>query len=77
MIYLNCLKKETIITEDSSRIFLYSPYIAFGIYSLIALIIPVFMTDPITETGGDSFSRFFVNIFNGIYKRHEIHIAYH
>jgi formate hydrogenlyase subunit 4 len=49
------LKKETIVTENSSRFFLYSPYIAFGIYSLIALIIPVFMTEPIIFTASGDF----------------------
>jgi formate hydrogenlyase subunit 4 len=49
------LKKETVITENSSRLFLYAPYMAFGIYSLIALIIPVFMTEPIIFTASGDF----------------------
>lgn len=49
------LKKETLITKDSSKLFLYAPYMAFGIYSLIALIIPVFMTQPIIFTASGDF----------------------
>ena len=49
------LKKETLITENSSKLFLYAPYMAFGIYSLIALIIPVFMTAPIIFTASGDF----------------------
>ncbi|WMT52115.1 MAG: respiratory chain complex I subunit 1 family protein [Ferroplasma sp.] len=48
-------KKETLITEGSSKLFLYAPYMAFGIYSLIALIIPVFMTEPIIFTASGDF----------------------
>ncbi len=48
-------RKETIVTADSSKIFLYAPYFAFGIYSLIALIIPVFMSKPIIFTASGDF----------------------
>ncbi len=49
------LKKETVVSVNSSGIFLYAPYIAFGIYSLIALIIPVFMSEPIIFTASGDF----------------------
>ncbi|MEM0139293.1 MAG: respiratory chain complex I subunit 1 family protein [Ferroplasma sp.] len=49
------LKKETVVSANSSGIFIYTPYIAFGIYSLIALIIPVFMSKPIIFTASGDF----------------------
>ncbi|WP_236689095.1 respiratory chain complex I subunit 1 family protein [Acidiplasma aeolicum] len=49
------LKKETLISFKSTRLFIVAPYIAFGIYSLIALIIPVFMSRPIIFTASGDF----------------------
>ncbi len=49
------LKKETLITENSSKMFIIAPYAAFGVYSLIALIIPVFMSKPIIFTASGDF----------------------
>ena len=48
-------RKETVIPRDSSLIFLAVPYIAFGIYSLIALIIPVLIPEPIYFTYSGDF----------------------
>lgn len=49
------LKKETLRPSGSGIIFLYSPYLIFGIYSLIALIIPVVIPDPIYFTASADF----------------------
>ena len=48
-------RKEVLIPEDSSILFLYVPYIAFGIYSLIALIIPVLVPEPVIFTYSGDF----------------------
>lgn len=49
------LKKETLRPEGSGIIFLYAPYVAFGIYSLISLIIPVLIPVPIYFTASADF----------------------
>jgi len=49
------LKKTTILPEGSTSLFKYLPYIAFGTYSLIALIIPVVIPVPIFFTASADF----------------------
>lgn len=49
------IKKETLKPKGSGVIFLYAPYVIFGIYSLIALIIPVVIPDPIYFTASADF----------------------
>lgn len=44
------LKKETVVSENSSFIFVTAPYIIFGIYCLIGLVIPVIIPVPIYFT---------------------------
>ncbi|MGC8608337.1 MAG: respiratory chain complex I subunit 1 family protein [Thermoplasmata archaeon] len=48
-------KKETVIPEGSGMFFKYIPYALFGIYSLIALIIPVVIPVPIYFTASGDF----------------------
>ena len=49
------LNKTTILPEGSGILFRYLPYIAFGTYSLIALIIPVVIPVPILFTASADF----------------------
>ncbi len=49
------LRKETIIPDRSGFVFRYAPYLLFGIYSLIALIIPVLIPEPIYFTASADF----------------------
>lgn len=49
------LKKETLRPSGSGIIFIYAPYAAFGVYSLISLIIPVLIPDPIYFTASADF----------------------
>lgn len=49
------IRKETVIPQASGNIFRYSPYLLFGIYSLIALIIPVLIPDPVFFTASADF----------------------
>jgi formate hydrogenlyase subunit 4 len=49
------LRKETVVPQPSGNIFRYSPYLLFGIYSLIALIIPVLIPDPVFFTASADF----------------------
>lgn len=49
------LRKETLRPSGSGIIFLYAPYVAFGIYSLISLIIPVLIPEPIYFTASADF----------------------
>ncbi|MEM0158102.1 MAG: respiratory chain complex I subunit 1 family protein [Thermoplasmataceae archaeon] len=52
---LKLFRKETIIPQTSGVFFLYVPYVSFGIYSLIALIIPVLIPVPIYFTASADF----------------------
>ena len=47
---IKLLQKETVVPINASNIFIYVPYIAFGIYCLIAIVIPVIMPQPIYFT---------------------------
>lgn len=49
------LKKETVKPSGSGIIFIYAPYLIFGTYSLIALIVPVVIPDPIYFTASADF----------------------
>lgn len=49
------LRKETLRPSNSVIIFIYAPYVAFGIYSLISLIIPVLIPAPIYFTASADF----------------------
>lgn len=49
------LKKETLRPEGSGAFFLYAPYVTFGIYSMISLIIPSVIPDPIYFTASTDF----------------------
>lgn len=49
------MRKETLIPAGSSSLFLYLPYISFGVYCLIALIIPVLIPAPIYFTASADF----------------------
>lgn len=44
------LKKETVVPSNSSYVFLIAPYVVFGIYLLISLVVPVIMPIPIYFT---------------------------
>jgi len=44
------IKKEVVVTENSSFLFIYSPYVIFGIYLLISFVIPVVYPSPIYLT---------------------------
>ena len=48
-------RKESVIPQSSGNIFKYSPYLLFGIYSLIALIIPVLIPNPVFFTASADF----------------------
>ena len=48
-------RKETVFPENSSMLFVAVPYVAFGIYSLIALIIPVLIPEPVYFTYSGDF----------------------
>lgn len=48
-------RKETLIPDTSGILFRYVPYVAFGVYSLIALIVPVVMPTPIFFTASADF----------------------
>lgn len=52
---LKLLRKETLRPEGTGIIFRYAPYIAFGIYSLISIIIPVLIPSPIYFTASADF----------------------
>jgi formate hydrogenlyase subunit 4 len=47
---LKLLKKETVVPENSSFIFIMAPYVVFGVYCLISLVIPVIIPVPIYFT---------------------------
>lgn len=47
---IKLLRKETVISSNSSTIFIYAPYIVFGIYLLISFVIPVVYPAPILFT---------------------------
>ncbi|MEM3852579.1 MAG: respiratory chain complex I subunit 1 family protein [Methanomassiliicoccales archaeon] len=49
------LKKESLLPSTGGSIFIFAPYILFGIYSLIALIIPVLIPQPIYFTASADF----------------------
>lgn len=49
------LRKETLRPSGSGIIFIYAPYAAFGVYSLISLIVPVLIPDPIYFTASADF----------------------
>ena len=49
------LRKDTLIPENSSFLFRYVPYVAFGVYCIIALIIPVVIPEPIIFTASADF----------------------
>ena len=49
------LKKETLRPKGSGIVFIYAPYVIFGIYSLISLIIPALIPDPIYFTASTDF----------------------
>jgi len=44
------LKKEVVISTDASSLFIYTPYIVFGIYTLISFVIPIVYPSPILFT---------------------------
>lgn len=44
------LKKETVVPKEASSIFVYTPYITFSIYVLIAFMIPVVYPEPVFLT---------------------------
>ncbi len=48
-------RKETLIPDTSGILFRYVPYVAFGVYSLIAIIVPVLMPTPIFFTASADF----------------------
>lgn len=48
-------RKETLIPDGTGLLFRYVPYIAFGVYSLISLIIPVLVPVPIYFTASADF----------------------
>ncbi|MGP6294155.1 respiratory chain complex I subunit 1 family protein [Caldiplasma sukawensis] len=52
---IKLFRKETLIPDNSSIIFLYSPYMAFAVYLLISLIIPVVIPVPIYFTASADF----------------------
>ncbi len=52
---IKLLKKETLVPSGSSILFRYVPYAAFGVYCLIALIIPVLLPVPIIFTASADF----------------------
>lgn len=47
---IKLLRKESVIPANASNLFIYAPYIAFGIYCLIAIVIPVIIPQPIYFT---------------------------
>lgn len=49
------LRKETLIPRESGLLFRYVPYVAFGVYSMIALIVPVLIPVPIYFTASADF----------------------
>lgn len=49
------LKKETLVPDGSSILFRFVPYVAFGVYCLIALIIPVLIPVPVIFTASADF----------------------
>jgi formate hydrogenlyase subunit 4 len=49
------LRKETLLPEGSGLLFKYIPYVAFGVYSLISIIIPVLIPQPIYFTASADF----------------------
>lgn len=48
-------KKDTLTPEGSGLLFRYSPYVVFGVYSLISLIVPVVIPVPIFFTASADF----------------------
>ena len=44
------LKKEVVVSNNASSLFIYTPYIVFGIYTLISFVIPVVYPSPILFT---------------------------
>ncbi|OWP55264.1 MAG: formate hydrogenlyase [Thermoplasmatales archaeon B_DKE] len=49
------LRKESVIPGNAGGFFRFAPYMLFGIYALIALIIPVFIPEPIFFTASADF----------------------
>lgn len=49
------IRKESLRPRGSGGFFLYAPYLSFGIYSMIALIIPSVIPDPIFFTASTDF----------------------
>lgn len=49
------MKKETLRPKGSGFFFLYAPYVTFGIFSMISLIIPSVIPDPIFFTASTDF----------------------
>ncbi|MCW6159199.1 MAG: respiratory chain complex I subunit 1 family protein [Thermoplasmatales archaeon] len=47
---IKLLKKETVVSKNSGFVFVIVPYVVFGIYCLIALVIPVIISAPIYFT---------------------------
>lgn len=47
---IKLLQKESVIPFNAKDIFIYVPYLAFGIYCLIAIVIPVILPQPIYFT---------------------------
>lgn len=44
------LRKETVVPENASALFLYSPYVVFGTYLLLSFVIPVVYPEPVLFT---------------------------
>ncbi|MEM3951403.1 NADH-quinone oxidoreductase subunit H, partial [Saccharolobus sp.] len=47
---IKLLRKETVISNNSLSLFVYAPYVVFGIYLLISFVIPVVYPVPILLT---------------------------
>ena len=47
---IKLLQKESIVPGNASNIFIYVPYFTFGVYSLISIVIPVILPQPIYFT---------------------------
>ncbi|WP_338601838.1 respiratory chain complex I subunit 1 family protein [Sulfolobus tengchongensis] len=47
---IKLLRKEVVISDNSSLLFVYSPYLVFSIYLLISFVIPVVYPEPILFT---------------------------
>lgn len=47
---MKLLKKESVVPDNASNLFIYAPYIVFAVYCLIAIVIPVILPKPIYFT---------------------------